>query len=142
MAVLKSLPAYLSNNSRCLVDLLICIFAACACTSTNSWLTAAKVLAVTDTPLLVALLLPSLVTERVMINSPSSTMTPHSSNTLVLDNGTVKRPLAINRSLPFRTKALSLLPPKIKLRAVKIMVFPAPVSPERTVSPFEISSVA
>ena len=111
------------------------MFAACACTSTSSWLTADNVLADTDTPLLVALLLPSLVTERVIINSPSSTMTPQSSNTVLLDDGTLKRPLAINRSLPFRTNALSLLPPKIRLRAVKIMVFPAPVSPDRTVNP-------
>ena len=55
--------------------------------------------------------------------------------------GTAKRPLATKRSLPFRTKELSLLPPKMRLSAVRIMVFPAPVSPVKTVKPGEISNV-
>ena len=101
-----------------------------------------KVFAVTAIPLQVALLLPSLVTEREITSSLSSTATPKLSNNSFCSAGTLNRPLAISLSLPLRTRPLSLFPPKIRLRAVKIMVFPAPVSPERTVSPWENSMVA
>ena len=50
-------------------------------------------------------------------------------------------PLATKRSEPLRTNELSALPPKMRFKAVKIMVFPAPVSPDKTVNPFEISRV-
>ena len=49
--------------------------------------------------------------------------------------GIANRPLATNRSLPFRTSEESLLPPNTRLRAVRIIVFPAPVSPVKTVRP-------
>ena len=90
-------------------------------------------------PFVVALLFPSTDTVRVTINSPSSTKT--SSNKCSADLGMLKRPLATNLSEPFRTKALSALPPKIRFKAVKIIVLPAPVSPVKTVKPFEISNV-
>ena len=53
----------------------------------------------------------------------------------------VKRPLATNLSDPLRTKALSAFPPKMRFKAVRIIVLPAPVSPVKTVKPLEISSV-
>ena len=96
-------------------------------------------LAVALTPFVVALLLPSAATVRVTINSPSSTST--SSKRCSEDFGIEKRPLATNLSDPLRTKALSAFPPKIRFKAVKIIVFPAPVSPVKTVKPLEISSV-
>ena len=98
-----------------------------------------NVLAVALTPLVVALLLPSVATVRVTINWPSSTKT--SSKRCSEDCGIEKRPLATNLSDPLRTKALSAFPPRIRFKAVKIIVFPAPVSPVRTVKPFDISNV-
>ena len=116
-------------------------FAACACTSTKFSLAAANTLDGTAIALLVALLFPSALTVRVRINCPSSICKPFSSKELCSDFGTLKLPLATNLSLPLRTSELSLLPPKMRFNAVKIMVFPAPVSPVKTVSPGDISIV-
>ena len=116
-------------------------FAACACTSTKSSLAAINALAGTAMELLVALLFPSIFTVRVRISSSPSRCKPLSSKVWICVFGIVKRALATNRSLPLRTKELSLLPPKIKLSAVKIIVLPAPVSPVNTVRPLEISNV-
>ena len=96
-------------------------------------------LAVALTPFVIALLFPSAETVRVTINSPSSTSA--SSKRCSDDRGIENLPLATNLSEPLRTNALSAFPPKIRFKAVKIMVFPAPVSPVRTVNPLEISSV-
>ena len=115
--------------------------AACACTSTKFSLAAAKALDGTEMALLVALLLPSAFTVLVRINCPSSTCKPCSSKESCKDFGTLKLPLATNLSLPFRTSELSLLPPRIRFKAVKIIVFPAPVSPVKTVKPGDISRV-
>jgi len=111
--------------------------AACPCTSTKLSPKVARVDAVALTPLVVALLFPSAFTVRTTINSPSSIRA--SSNKISCALGIENLPLATRRSEPLRTRELSALPPRIRLSAVKIIVFPAPVSPERTVRPLEIS---
>ena len=114
-------------------------FAACPCTSTKFSPKVAKVDAVALTPLIVALLFPSAATVRTTMSSPSSMSA--SSNKISCALGIENFPLATNRSAPFRTRELSALPPKMRFNAVKIIVLPAPVSPDKTVNPFDISRV-
>ncbi len=95
--------------------------------------------AVALTPFVVALLLPSAPTVRTTINSPSSINA--SSNKISCALGMENLPLATKRSAPFLTNELSAFPPRMRFNAVKIMVLPAPVSPDKTVNPFDISRV-
>ena len=94
----------------------------------------------TLTPPHTALLLPSALTVLEMIRESSSNSAPTSSMTGAKSFVTEKVAEATNRSLPWRTSALSLFPPRTRANAVRIMVLPAPVSPVRTFKPAPNSS--
>ena len=96
--------------------------------------------AVTVVPDAVALLFPSLLTVRERISDPSSINPPRSSIVALKDSGIEKVAEATSRSLPWRTRALSDFEPSNRESAVRIIVFPAPVSPVRTLSPLLSSS--
>ncbi|CAB4340719.1 unannotated protein [freshwater metagenome] len=91
-----------------------------------------------------ALLFPSLFTVRVRISEPSEISEPELSTISCRSGATAGRlncAEATKRSVPVRTRELSLLPPSTKASAVKIMVLPAPVSPVKTFRPLPSSSV-
>ena len=102
---------------------------------TNSSAISESALIATDMPPATALLLPSELTVRVIINSPSCAITPRSSNFSAKSLLISKVALATALSLPCLTSAASAFPPRTRFSAVKIIVFPAPVSPVITVNP-------
>ena len=114
----------------------------CPCISMRCALASERVLALTATPLAIALLFPSLVTFLEIVKVPSSISKPRSSKLLTLVLGILKRALADNLSSPLLTRVLSDLPPKTRLSAVRTIVLPAPVSPVSTVKPLLNSSAA
>ena len=102
--------------------------------------TSANVPAGTVTPPHEALLFPSLLTVRVTIRDEPSTSAPISSSCSFESEVTENCAVATRRSDPCLTSELSLLPPRTRLKAVRIIVFPAPVSPVNTFKPRPSSS--
>ena len=76
-----------------------------------------------------------------MITSLSSTIPPASSTTELRESPISNLPLTSSRSSPLLTKSESDFPPRIRFKAVKTMVLPAPVSPLITVRP-DLNSIS
>ncbi len=86
--------------------------------------------------------LPSGETLRVRRSAPSSTSPPASSTFSASTSSISKFADTRVRSDPVRTRSESDLAPRTKPSAVSTIVFPAPVSPVRTVNPGENSTFA